>query len=78
VSAGGHFRDGVPYVLAPVAGAATGWSGGRGAFSRGGLRLGKRRFFRHRGVTALPQEEAVVMIEKEPAECYRVRADVEV
>jgi len=29
-------------------------------------------------VTALPQEEAVVMIEKEPAECYRVRADVEV
>jgi hypothetical protein len=61
-----------------VAGAATRRSGCRGGFGRGGLRLGKRRFFRHKGVTALPQEEAVVVIEKEPAECYRVRADVEV
>ena len=68
VGAGGHFRDGVPDVLASVAGAPTRRRGCRGGFGRGGFRLGKRRFFRHRGVTALPREEAVVMIEKEPAE----------
>jgi len=68
VGAGGHFRDGVPDVLASVAGAPTRRWGCRGGFGRGGFRLGKRRFFRHRGVTALPREEAVVMIEKEPAE----------
>jgi len=68
VRARSHFGDGVSDVLPAVSGASarrsSGWSGG---FSRGWLRLGKGRFFRHRGGAALPRGAAVVVIEEKPA-----------
>jgi len=68
VGTGGHFGDRIANVLAAVTRASAGRCRGRGRFgTRIRLRLGYRRFFRHRGVPVLRVRRGpIVEIEESP------------